>query len=125
MAIITENSYLAAIRQIDAIIPSQPLRNFRSRRGRKMVPHYWTADVRRREGLDRHGELARYLRWEYGEWTVPGFLRGWVPERESSPRTRRLRFVEHLGRLRPAIKARLTVKPIVRLGQELRLLAQW
>jgi hypothetical protein len=90
-----------------------------------MVPHYWTADVRRREGLDRHGELARYLRWEYGEWTVAGFLSDWVPERESSQHTRRLRFVEHLGRLRPAIKARSTTKTIVRLGQELRLLAQW
>ena len=90
-----------------------------------MVPHYWTADVSRREALDRHGELARYLTWEYGEWTVAGFLSDWVPESESSQRTRLRRFVEHLGRLRLTIKARLTAQPIVRLGQELRLLAQW
>jgi len=47
---------------------------FSFKRGRKMMPQYWMAGVYERHGFGRKGELARYLKWEYGELTVQGFL---------------------------------------------------
>src|SRR5256886_12307639 len=94
------------------------------KRGSKMMPQYWTGVVRERPVMDKSGEIARYLKWEYGNGTGLGFLTGWTADRESSP-PRRFGFIERLRELRAAIKVRVTTRPIDDWGQELTLLAQW
>ena len=89
-----------------------------------MMPQYWTGVVRERPVMDKSGEIARYLKWEYGDGTSLGFLNGWTADRESS-RPRRLGFIERLRELRAAIKVRVTTRPMDDWGQELTLLAQW
>jgi len=89
-----------------------------------MMPQYWTGVVRERPVMDKSGEIARYLKWEYGDGTSLGFLDGWAAERESS-RPRRFGFIERLREVGAAIKVRVTTRPNDDWGQELTLLAQW
>jgi len=90
-----------------------------------MMPQHWIVGVRESHRLDRHGELARYLNWEYGGWTVQGFLNGSAAKRKSSRLSGRIRFIDRIEGLAEAIKVRVTTKPRVRWGQELALVAQW
>src|SRR2546422_7723810 len=89
------------------------------KRGNKMMPQYGTAAVRDRPVMDKRGEIARYLKWEYGEGTGLGFLNGWAAELESSRPSRRFRFIDRLGGLGAGIKARVIAKSAVSRRQEL------
>lgn len=90
-----------------------------------MVPQFGTAAVRERPILGDGGEIARYLKWEYGDGTGPGFLTGWAAERGPSQHARRLGFIDRLGGLSAAIKARVAAKLMDGWGRERTLLAQW
>src|SRR2546430_2536907 len=76
-----------------------------------MMPQYWTGVVRERPVMDKSGEIARYLKWEYGNGTGLGFLTGWTADRESSP-PRRFGFIERLREPRPTAKVRGTTTRI-------------
>jgi hypothetical protein len=89
------------------------------------MPRYGTAVVRERLGLDDRGEIARYVKWEYGEGTNVEFLRGWAAEIGPSKQRRRFEFSGRLGGLSTGIKARVAAKFMKGWRRELALLAQW
>ena len=90
-----------------------------------MMPQYGEAVIRERLGLDDGREIARYLKWEYGEGTGVGFLNGRVSVREPAKHATRFEFIERLGTLTATIKKWVAVDQLKRWGRELTLLAQW
>src|SRR3989475_10149875 len=92
-------------------VKSMPLypRNLFARplkRGRKMMQLYGAGFVRDRSLSNDGGEIARYLKWEYGEGTGLGVPKRWTGQGRSPPRKGRLGFVDRFARLRAAIRAR-------------------
>src|SRR2546428_4893224 len=111
-------------------VKSMPLypRNLFARplkRGRKMMQLYGAGFVRDRSLSNDGGEIARYLKWEYGEGTGLGVLNGWTAQRRAPPRKSRFGFVDRFAPLPAAIKARVAARRIAGWGSELTLLAQW
>ncbi|HWM53535.1 MAG TPA: hypothetical protein VNP71_10285 [Thermoplasmata archaeon] len=90
-----------------------------------MMQLYGADLVRERSSSDNGGEIARYLKWEYGEGTGLGVLNGWVAQSGPPSRKGRLGFVDRFARLPAAIKARVAARQIDGWGSELVLLAQW
>jgi len=86
---------------------------------------YGAAVVRERSGLDDGGEIAQYLKWEYGDGTGLGFLKGSIAQRERAWDGHRFRFFHRLARLSAGIKARLAARLLDGLGRELTLVALW
>src|SRR3989449_7890506 len=111
-------------------VKSMPLypRNLFARplkRGRKMMQLYGAGFVRDRSLSNDGGEIARYLKWEYGEGTGFGVLNGWTAQRRSPPREGRFGFVDRFARLPAAIRAGGATRRIYCWGAELGLLAEW
>ena len=90
-----------------------------------MMQVYGAGFVRDRSLSKDGGEIARYLKWEYGEGTDLGVLNGWIAQRGSPPRKGRFGLVDRFARLPAAIKARVATRQIDGWGSELALLAQW
>ena len=90
-----------------------------------MMQLYGAGFVRDRSLSNDGGEIARYLKWEYGEGTGLGVLNGWTAQRRSPPRKGRFGFVDRFARLPAAIGARVAARQIDGWGSELALLAQW
>jgi hypothetical protein len=124
ISVITENDYGAAIRHLDALITSKDLL-FSVKGGCKMMQSYGAAVVQERSM--RHGdrEIARYLKWEYGEGTGMGFLNSWAIRRAPSHSERRFELVDRLGGLSASIRARLAAKLVAGWRRELTLLIEW
>jgi len=77
-----------------------------------MMQLYGADLVRERSSSDNGGEIARYLKWEYGEGTGLGVLNGWVAQSGPPSRKGRLGFVDRFARLPAAIKARVAARQI-------------
>jgi hypothetical protein len=90
-----------------------------------MLPEYGAAVVRERYTLGHGEEIARYLRWEYGEGTGVGFLSGLAAKPRPFLPGRRFRFSDRLEGLSASIKARVAAKLMDGWGRELTLLVQW
>src|SRR2546425_7661919 len=96
-----------------ALYPQNPF-TFSLKRGRKMMPQYGEAVICERLGLDDGREIARYLRWEYGEGTGVGFLNGGASTSEPSKHATRSGFAERFGTGSAAFKRRRAAKPAKR-----------
>jgi hypothetical protein len=90
-----------------------------------MMLGYGAAVVRERYTLGHGEEIARYLRWEYGEGTGVGFLIGGRSRRGGSRPKRRVRVVGRLEGLSASIGARVAARLMHGWGRELTLLVQW
>jgi len=115
---------------LQLFLKSMPLspRNLFARplkRGRKMMQLCGAGFVRDRSLSNDGREIARYLKWEYGEGTGLGVLNGWTAQHGSPPRKGRFGFVDRFARLPAAIRARVAARQIDGWGSELALLAQW
>src|SRR2546427_6063378 len=76
------------------------------KRGRKMMQLYGAGFVRDRSLSNDGGEIARYLKWEYGEGTGLGVLNGWSPQRRPPARQGRFGFLAPLAQTPAARSAR-------------------
>ena len=90
-----------------------------------MLAEYGAVVVRERYTLGYGEEIARYLRWEYGEGTGVGFLSGLTAKPRPFLSGRRFRFSDRLVRFSASIKARVAAKLIDGWVRELTLLVQW
>ena len=85
----------------------------------------WTGLVREPLTSPQNEELARYLKWEYGDGTGVGFLNGHATSGRRARRLTERRFIEPLRRLSKAVRARIAAKPEAEFQRELSLLVQW
>jgi hypothetical protein len=92
---------------------------------KKMMQLYGAAVVQERSGSDDGGEIARYLKWEYGDGTGLGFLKAQVAQRQPSQDRHRFGHFRRFAGISAGIKARRAAKLLDGLGRELTLLAQW
>src|SRR5437899_10926864 len=69
------------------------------KRGRKMMHLYGAGFVRDRSLSNDGGEIARYLKWEYGEGAGFGGLNGCTAQRRAPHVKGRFRFGDRLARL--------------------------
>src|SRR3989442_8265278 len=104
-------------------VKSMPLypRNLFARplkRGRKMMQLYGAGFVRDRSLSNDGGEIARYMKWEYGEGIGLGGLNGWTAQRKFPPRKGRFGFVDRFARLPAGIGARVARRQIQRCARE-------
>src|SRR2546428_14158114 len=111
-------------------VKSMPLypRNLFARplkRGRKMMQLYGAGFVRDRSLSNDGGEIARYLKWEYGEGTGFGGLKGWTAQRRAPPRKGRFGLFYRVARLPAAIRGRAAARRMDARGDEVGCLARW
>ena len=90
-----------------------------------MMPQYGMAVADARSKFVTGGEIAQYLKWEYGEGTNLAFLKAMAAERRPPWRPRRSGLLDRFGGLAALIKARVASTPIDAWERELTLLAQW
>jgi hypothetical protein len=90
-----------------------------------MMPGYGAVVVGERYRLGHGEEIARYLRWEYGEGTGVGFLSGLAAKPRPFLSGRRFRFSDRLEGLSASIKTLVAAKLMDGWVRELTLLVQW
>jgi hypothetical protein len=71
------------------------------------------------------GEVAQYLRWEYGEGTTVGFLKGQIVQRGRSRRSTTSGLIKRLRGISAAIRGRVVARLTADLQREMGLLVQW